>query len=215
MNLGTIINNNSTNTSNYINSNFINTSNYIKNNDLNLSNLCINNNTYTSNYIKTNDLNISNLCLNIITNTSNYTHKTSVLLPSSKFWYDAPNALYCYDLNIEQYVKSTILPNNYKSRVFNISTYVPIADWKGGWNLYNNNQYINHPETLTIYMNNNSNVNGFSIANDTYINGVILGKTVNTNIGYWNLLPKNYNYRRYLSVIGWDTTVIIENLNSY
>jgi hypothetical protein len=40
-------------------------------------------------------------------------------------------------------------------------------------------------------MNNNSNVSGTSYPNDNYANGIILGKTQNTNIGYWNLLSSN------------------------
>ena len=184
--------------------NFTNTSNYININNSN-----------TSNYIKTNVLNLSNLCININTNTSNFTKKTNVILPNTKFWYDGVNGIYCYDLNIEQYVKSTDLGNSYKARAFRISTYVPAADWRTKWNLYFNNQYINYPETLTIHMNNNSNALGNSYPNDAYTNGLIIGKTQNTNIGYWNFVPTNYNYIRYLSYVGWETSVVIENLNSY
>ena len=85
--------------------------------------------------------------------------KINIVLPKTSFWYDAQNSLYCYDLNIEQYVKSTDLGNGYKSRVFRISAYVPIADWRTKWNLLYNNQYINNPETLTFYMNNNNFMN--------------------------------------------------------
>ena len=158
---------------------------------------------------------MSNYCLNVNNNTSNFIRKTNVILPTNNFWYDTTNNVFCYDLNIEQYVKSTNLGNNYKSRVFRISTYVANADWRTNWNLYYNNQYINYPETLTVYMNNNSNVSGISYANDGYANGLILEKTQNTNIGYFNLIPNNYNYIRYMSYLGWNTNVIIENLNSY
>jgi len=133
-----------------------NTSNYINTSVSGLLNYTNTNNSNTSNYISTNVLNLSNLCININTNTSNFTRKTNVILPNTKFWYDGVNGVYCYDLNIEQYVKSTDLGNSYKARAFRISTYVPEADWRTKWNLYFNNQYINYPETLTIYMNNNS-----------------------------------------------------------
>jgi membrane-bound metal-dependent hydrolase YbcI (DUF457 family) len=139
--------------------------------------------------------------------------KTNVILPSSNFQYDGGNALYYYDLNIEKYVPS-ILTTGYKSREFRITTYVANCDWRTGNNLYYNNQYINFPETLTFYMNNNSNVLGISYPNDAYANALILGKTTNNNIGYWNVLLSNYNYIRYLSYLGWDTNVVIENLSS-
>ena len=63
-------------------------------------------------------------------------------------------------------------------------------------------------------MNNNSNVSGIFYPNDAYANALILGKTTNNNIGYWNVLLTNYNYIRYLSYLGWDTNVVIENLSS-
>ena len=40
-------------------------------------------------------------------------------------------------------------------------------------------------------MNNNSNVFGNSFANDNYNDGIILGKTQNINVGFWNLVPNN------------------------
>ena len=72
---------------------------------------------------------------------------------------------------------------------------------------------MNYPETLTIYMNFNSNVLGNSYPNNNYANGIILGKTQNTNIGYWNLLSSNLNsyyYIRFFSKIGWDLNIVIE-----
>jgi len=63
-------------------------------------------------------------------------------------------------------------------------------------------------------MNNNRNNGGATVADDAYGNGIILGKTANTNIGYWNIVLNNYNYIRYLTCVGWDTNVIIENLSS-
>jgi hypothetical protein len=139
--------------------------------------------------------------------------KTNILLSNANFQYDGPNGLYYYDLNIEKYEPS-VLTNGYKSRAFRISTYVPYCDWRTGNNLYYNNRYINFPEPLTIYMNNNSNVFGISYPNDAYANGLILGKTTNNNIGYWNILLNNYNYIRYLSYVGGDTNIIVENLSS-
>jgi hypothetical protein len=159
------------------------------------------------------NINFSNLINIANINTSNFLKKTSILLSGSNFQYDGPNGLYYYDLNIEKYVPS-ILTSGCKSRVFCISTYVPYCDWRTGNNLYYNNKYINFPEPLTIYMNNNSNVSGASYPNDAYANGLILGKTTNNSIGYWNLLLNNYNYIRYLSYLGWDTNIIVENLSS-
>ena len=159
------------------------------------------------------NINFSNLINIANINTSNFLKKTSILLSGSNFQYDGPNGIYYYDLNIEKYVPS-ILTSGYKSRVFRISTYVPYCDWRTGNNLYYNNKYINYPEPLTIYMNNNSNVSGTSYPNDAYANGLILGKTTNNSIGYWNLLLNNYNYIRYLSYLGWDTNIIVENLSS-
>ena len=220
INLSNALNSSNTNLSNALNSSNTNTSNYINNllsstniNFTNTSNYININNSNTSNYIKNNVLNLSNLCININTNTSNFTKKTNVILPNTNFWYDGANGIFCYDLNIEQYVKSIDLGNSYKARAFRISTYVPVADWRTNFNLYIHNQYVNFPETLTIYMNNNSNIGGNSYPNDAYANGIIIGKTQNINIGYWNFVPTNYNYIRYLSYVGWDTTAIIEALN--
>ena len=63
-------------------------------------------------------------------------------------------------------------------------------------------------------MNNNSNVSGNSYANDNYGNGLILGKTKETNIGCWNLNPINYNYIRYVSYLHWDLNVQIEYIST-
>ena len=61
-------------------------------------------------------------------------------------------------------------------------------------------------------MNNSSNYLGIYTPNDNYTNGIILGKSRDTNIGYFNLVPNNYNYIRYITKVGWDTNVIIERL---
>jgi hypothetical protein len=207
-------------TSNYSFSNFstlstniINTSNYCFSNFSTLSTNIINTSNYCSNLLVNTNINFSNLINIANINTSNFLKKTNILLSNANFQYDGPNGLYYYDLNIEKYVPS-VLTNGYKSRAFRISTYVPYCDWRTGNNLYYNNRYINFPEPLTIYMNNNSNVFGISYPNDAYANGLILGKTTNNNIGYWNILLNNYNYIRYLSYVGGDTNIIVENLSS-
>ena len=121
--------------------------------------------------------------------------------------------LYCYDLNIEQYVKSIDIGSDFRSRNFRIFTYVDKADYRTKWNLYFNNEYINFPETLTFITNNNSNVSGMSFANDNYTNSIILGKTTDSKIGYWAINNMNFNYIRYISYTHWELNVIIENLN--
>jgi hypothetical protein len=45
-------------------------------------------------------------------------------------------------------------------------------------------------------MKNSSNNFGSITANDNYANGIILGKIKDTNVGYWNFIPDNYNYIR-------------------
>ena len=158
--------------------------------------------TNTSNYININQI-----------NTSNFLNKQNIIIPSTGFWYDIGTGLYCYDLNIELYIKSIDVGSGFRSRNFRITTYVDKADYRTKWNLYFNNQYINFPDTLTFITNNNSNVSGNSYANDNYNNGIILGKTTDTKIGYWHLNLQNFNYIRYISTIHWDMNVIIENLN--
>jgi hypothetical protein len=202
---------------NQISINNINVSNSIFIN----SNLNILNSNSLSNSIYTNS-NASNFLLNSIITNSNtnniYTSKrSSIIIPASNLWYDASNALYCYDLNIENYAPSINVGSGYLSRAFRISTLVPQADWLTKNNLLINNGYINYPEPLTFYMNNCSNYLGIKTPNNNYANGIILNKSANTNIGYWNLISSNlnsYNYIRYLSRAGLDMNVIIENLLS-
>ena len=156
--------------------------------------------------------------LNRITSNINYIYSSNnidrynIKLPYENFWYDITNNLYAYDLNIEKYIPSSNLGGGFKCRSFRIQTIVPTADWVTGNNLYINNQFINNPETLTIHMNNSSNWLGSIIANDNYTNGIILGKSKETNEGYWNLNPNNYNYIRYLTRVGWSVDVILEKL---
>ena len=77
-------------------------------------------------------------------------NKQNIIIPSTGFWYDTGTGLYCYDLNIEQYVKSIDIGSGFRSRIFRITTYVDKADYRTKWNLYFNNQNINFPDTLTF-----------------------------------------------------------------
>lgn len=156
---------------------------------------------------------VSSTSNNLANYTLNNVDRYNITLPQENFWYDNTNNLFGYDLNIENYIPSSNLGGGFKCRSFRIQTIVPKADWRTGNNLYFNNQYINNPETLTIHMNNSSNYFGGSITpNDNYANGIILGKSRDTNEGYWNLIPDNYNYIRYLTRIGWSVDVILEKL---
>lgn len=193
--------------------------NQLKLNNNDISNII--NTASNTNYVYSS--NNSNSLFGYTSNTSNSNYvyssnnidRFNIFLPNTKFWYDPLNynGVSCYDLNIEKYVPSSNLGGGYKARSFRITTIVPVMDWRTEYNLYfTNGEYINYPETLTIHMNNNSNDGGFSTANDNYANGIILGKTKQTNLGYWNFVPDNYNYIRYITKIGWDTNVIIERL---
>jgi hypothetical protein len=208
-NTSNILNNNIYTSSNILNNNIYISSNVLSNNVYNSSNV-LNNYIYTSSNILNSNININSN--NNYIYSSSLNNKINITLPSNKFWYDGINSVYCYDLNIEQYIMSSNLGNGYKSRSFRISTLRADADWRTKRNLLLNNEYINNPDILTIHMNNNSNNSGISTPNDNYTNGVILGKTKDTNIGYWNLVPNNYNYLRYITKVGWDTNVIIERL---
>ena len=75
-----------------------------------------------------------------------------------------------------------------------------------------NNQFINNPETLVFHMNNSSNYFGNITPNDNYANAIVLGKSRDTNIGYWNTIPNNYSYIRYLAQVGWSIDIILEKL---
>jgi hypothetical protein len=119
---------------------------------------------------------------------------------------------------IEKYVPSIDRGGGYKERAFEISSFRPLSDWNTKNNLLINNEYINYPEKLTFYMNNNSNYLGSSSYNNNYTNCLIQGKTgKDTNIGYWNslgLTTDGYNYIRYLSKAGFDLNCSIRNLLS-
>jgi hypothetical protein len=203
----------------YLNANLITSSNYTSNTS-NVLNGYLNTNLITSSNYTSNTSNT--LYFNLISNsnnnyiyTSNQQRKFSIIIPSSNYWYDGINSLYCYDLNIEKYASSLNAGGGFKSRAYRIETLVSTADWTTSNNLLVNNEFINKPEPLTIYTNNLSNYFGLKTPNDNYANGIIMGKNQNTNIGYWNLISSNtnsYNYIRYMAKAGFDLNVIIENL---
>ena len=60
-------------------------------------------------------------------------------------------------------------------------------------------------------MSNDRNTAGIHTADDTICNGLIYGKQ-NPNIyaGYWNIVPTNFNYLRFITGIGFDMNLIIE-----
>jgi hypothetical protein len=60
-------------------------------------------------------------------------------------------------------------------------------------------------------MSNDKNTSGIHTADDNYCNGLIYGKQ-NPNIysGYWNIIPTNFNYIRFITGVGFDMNVIIE-----
>ena len=219
--------NSNTITSQYINS--LNVSN-ISLNNINISNIFVDSNIASNtsntlfNYSSNINLNTSNTLFNEYSNinlnssnntyiyTSNNIDRFNITLPDTNFWYDYTNSLWCYDLNIEKYISSSNLGSGFKARSFRIQTLVPKADWRTFNNLYMNNQFINNPETLVFHMNNSSNYFGNITPNDNYANAIILGKSRDTNIGYWNTIPNNYSYIRYLARVGWSVDIILEKL---
>ena len=137
----------------------------------------------------------------------------NIIISNTRFSYDAINALYYYDLYIQQYIPYSTY-GAYKYRNFRISTFVENTDWLNGRNLKDTlGNYYNNPEPLTFYCNNAENISGIVNPNDSYHNCIILGKSLNTNIGNWSAVKNNFNYIRYLSRIGWDMQIILEQLN--
>ena len=53
-------------------------------------------------------------------------------------------------------------------------------------------------------MSNDKNISGIHTADDNICNGLIYGKQ-NPNIyaGYWNIVPTNFNYLRFITGIGF------------
>ena len=172
---------------------------------------------YGKEVIGTNILNTiyatSNDVISITQNQPTYFKKLNIIISNTRFSYDAINALYYYDLYIQQYIPYSTY-GAYKYRNFRISTFVENTDWLNGRNLKDTfGNYYNNPEPLTFYCNNAENISGIVNPNDSYHNCIILGKSLNTNIGNWSAVNNNFNYIRYLSRIGWDMQIILEQLN--
>jgi hypothetical protein len=183
------------------------------NTDLNFSELqifgkeVIGNNIISTIYATSNDV------INIAQQQPTYFKKLNITIPNSRFSYDGINSLFYYDLNIQQYIPYSTY-GSFKYRNFRISTFVENTDWLGGRNLKDiSGNYYNNPEPLTFYCNNAQNISGIMTPNDSYHNCIILGKSLNTNIGNWSAVSTNFNYIRYLSRIGWDMQIILEMLN--
>jgi hypothetical protein len=155
----------------------------------------------------------SNDVINIAAQQPTYFKKLNITIPNSRFSYDGINSLFYYDLNIQQYIPYSTY-NSFKYRNFRISTFVENTDWIGGRNLKDiSGNYYNNPEPLTFYCNNAQNTNGIISPNDSYHNCIILGKSINTNIANWSPVANNFNYIRYLTRIGWDMQIVLEQLN--
>jgi hypothetical protein len=223
-------------TTQYLNS--INT-NEIKMNNLNFSNIFVasnvldttsntlsnltsnssnNNFNFTSNSSNINFNYTSNLIFNSSNNLiSNYANNIRLKLPNTNFMFDGTNNIFLYDLDISKYVPFKLIQQSatlfIKTRIFRITTFLS-TDFNVLQNTNLNNltgNAICYPETLLIYMSNDKNIYGIHTADDTICNGLIYGKQ-NPNIyaGYWNIVPTNFNYLRFITGVGFDTNVIIE-----
>ena len=134
-----------------------------------------------------------------------------IFISHSNYWYDGPNAYYCYDLNIQNYVPaSSNFPRESGSlyRVFRITTISENNDWTSENAVMN--QCFN--ETLTVYMSNSKWVAGSYSNYSNFCLGQIINKQNNTNVGYWSCLSNNFNYIRFISTIGWDLIITLESL---
>ena len=148
---------------------------------------------------------------------SNYANNIRLKLPNTNFTYDSSAGIYVYDLNISLYVPFKLIQQSstlfIKTRIFRITTFLS-TDFNNLQNTNLNNltgSPICFPETLLIYMSNDKNTSGIHTADDNYCNGLIYGKQ-NPNIysGYWNIVPTNFNYIRFITGVGFDMNVIIE-----
>jgi len=148
---------------------------------------------------------------------SNYANNIRLKLPNTNFTYDSSAGIYVYDLNISLYVPFKLIQQSstlfIKTRIFRITTFLS-TDFNNLQNTNLNNltgSPICFPETLLIYMSNDKNTSGIHTADDNYCNGLIYGKQ-NPNIysGYWNIIPTNFNYIRFITGVGFDMNVIIE-----
>ena len=164
---------------------------------------------------------INNTSNDINTNTNNNFSKISrVFIPNTLFVYDTTNSCYTYDLDISKYINYDLVygglgnPIYFKTRIFKINSYMS-TDWL---NLdFNNKNHLSgnaicFPETLTIFMSNNYHYNNIHTAPDNYCNGIILGKLNEKSSGYWNIIPNNFNYIRFISAQGFDMKIIIQPL---
>ena len=148
---------------------------------------------------------------------SNYANNIRLKLPNTNFTYDSSAGIYVYDLNISLYVPFKLIQQSstlfIKTRIFRITTFLS-TDFNNLQNTNLNNltgSPICFPETLLIYMSNDKNTSGIHTADDNICNGLIYGKQ-NPNIysGYWNIIPTNFNYIRFITGVGFDMNVIIE-----
>jgi hypothetical protein len=212
-------------TTQYLNS--INT-NEIKMNNLNFSNIFVASNVLDNTYNTLSNLtsNSSNFNFNYASNLSfnssnnlinNYSKNIRLILPNTNFIFDATNNIFKYDLDISKYVPFKLIQQSatlfIKTRIFRITTFLS-TDFNLLQNTNLNNLTGNpicYPETLLIYMSNDKNISGIHTADDTICNGLIYGKQ-NPNIyaGYWNIVPTNFNYLRFITGIGFDMNLIIE-----
>ena len=111
-----------------------------------------------------------------------------------------------YFSNIEpsllQYCSNSFVNSNvFYFNVANISNLIEL----------NSNLFQNY--TLSSFSSNWNGIGGV-VPNDNYCNGIILNKTNNTNVGYWNLVPNNYNYIRYISKLSWTTYCTIIGISN-
>jgi len=196
--------------------------NYTFNSSNILSNLTLNsfndNFNYTSNSSNINFNYTSNL--NFVSSNNlinNYSKNIRLILPNTNFIFDATNNIFKYDLDISKYVPFKLIQQSatlfIKTRIFRITTFLS-TDFNLLQNTNLNNLTGNpicYPETLLIYMSNDKNISGIHTADDNICNGLIYGKQ-NPNIyaGYWNIVPTNFNYLRFITGIGFDMNIIIE-----
>jgi hypothetical protein len=189
-----------------------------------LSNLTFNssndNSNYTSNSSNINFNYASNLIFNSSNNLiSNYANNIRLILPNTNFIFDGTNNIFKYDLDISKYVPFKLIQQSatlfIKTRIFRITTFLS-TDFNLLQNTNLNNLTGNpicYPETLLIYMSNDKNISGIHTADDNICNGLIYGKqNANNYAGYWNIVPTNFNYLRFITGVGYDLNLIIEPL---
>lgn len=199
-----------------------NTSNTIFNNYSNLNALTLaeglNSSNNLFNYSSNINLNSSNNLFNsnqFLIN--NYSKTIIVNLPYTKFTYDTPNNVYIYDLDISKYVPYRLIQQSstlfIKTRIFRITTFMSTDFNKLQFTNLNNlvGNAICYPETLLIYMSNDKNTSGVHTADDNVNNCLIYGKqNPNAFAGYWSGVDTNFNYIRFITGVGFDTTILIE-----